>query len=130
MNKIKIKPTESELKILKVIWEKGPATVKMVNELLSLESEKDVGYTTTLKFMQIMAEKGLLTRSKKGRVHVYNSAIQQDDTQKLMLDKLVKNLFSGSASNLVMQALGNHETSKEELDKIKKYIEKLEGGEK
>lgn len=130
MNKIIIKPTESELKILKVIWEKGQVTVKVVNEELSLESEKDVGYTTTLKLMQIMAEKGLLTRSKKGRVHVYNSVIQQKDTQKLMLDKLLQNLFSGSASNLVMQALGNHETSKEELDKIKKYIEKLEGGEK
>ena len=130
MNKIIIKPTESELKILKVIWEKGQVTVKVVNEELSLESEKDVGYTTTLKLMQIMAEKGLLTRSKKGRVHVYNSVIQQKDTQKLMLDKLLQNLFSGSASNLVMQALGNHETSKEELDKIKKYIEKFEGGEK
>ena len=130
MNKMKIKPTESELKILKVIWEKGPVTVKIVNEELRLESEKDVGYTTTLKLMQIMAEKGLLTRSKKGRLHVYNSAIQQKDTQKLMLDKLLTNLFSGSASKLVMQALGNHETSKEELEEIKKYIEKLEGGEK
>jgi len=130
MNKTILKPTESELKILKVIWEKGPVTVKDVNEELSVESKKDVGYTTTLKLMQIMAVKGLLTRSKKGRMHVYNSVIQQDDTQKLMLDKLVHNLFSGSTSSLVMQALGNHKTSKEELDKIKKYIEKLEGGEK
>jgi len=130
MNKTILKPTESELKILKVIWEKGPVTVKDVNEELSVESKKDVGYTTTLKLMQIMAVKGLLTRSKKGRMHVYNSVIQQDDTQKFMLDKLVNNLFSGSTSSLVMQALGNHKTSKEELDKIKKYIEKLEGGEK
>jgi len=130
MNKTILKPTESELKILKVIWEKGPVTVKEVNEELSVESKKDVGYTTTLKLMQIMAVKGLLTRSKKGRMHVYNSVIQQDDTQKLMLDKLMHNLFSGSTSSLVMQALGNHKTSKEELDKIKKYIEKLEGGEK
>jgi len=130
MNKTILKPPESELKILKVIWEKGPVTVKEVNEELSVESKKDVEYTTTLILMQIMAEKGLLTRSKKGRMHVYNSVIQQDDTQKLMLDKLMHNLFSGSTSSLVMQALGNHKTSKEELDKIKKYIEKLEGGEK
>ncbi len=76
--------------------------------------------------MQIMAEKGLLTRSKKGRMHVYNSVIQQDDTQKLMLDKLMHNLFSGSTSSLVMQALENHKTSKEELDKIKKYFRRME----
>ena len=88
MNKTILKPTESELKILKVIWEKGPVTVKDVNEELSVESKKDVGYTTTLKLMQIMAVKGLLTRSKKGRMHIYNSVIQQDDTQKLMLDKI------------------------------------------
>ncbi|MBI9038155.1 MAG: BlaI/MecI/CopY family transcriptional regulator [Bacteroidales bacterium] len=130
MNKNIIKPTESELKILKVIWEKGPVTVKAVNEELSFESEKEVGYTTTLKLMQIMAEKGLLTRLKNGRMHIYDSAIQQKDTQKLMLDKLLQNLYSGSASNLVMQALGNHKTSKDELDKIKNYIKKLEEEEK
>ena len=126
MNKTILKPTESELKILKVIWEKGPVTVKDVNEELSVESKKDVEYTTTLILMQIMAEKGLLTRSKKGRMHVYNSVIQQDDTQKLMLDKLMHNLFSGSTSSLVMQALENHKTSKEELDKIKKYFRRME----
>jgi len=126
MNKTILKPPESELKILKVIWEKGPVTVKEVNEELSVESKKDVEYTTTLILMQIMAEKGLLTRSKKGRMHVYNSVIQQDDTQKLMLDKLMHNLFSGSTSSLVMQALENHKTSKEELDKIKKYFRRME----
>ena len=126
MNKTILKPPESELKILKVIWEKGPVTVKEVNEELSVESKKDVEYTTTLILMQIMAEKGLLTRSKKGRMHVYNSVIQQDDTQKLMLDKLMHNLFSGSTSSLVMQALENHKTSKEEFDKIKKYFRRME----
>ena len=126
MNKTILKPPESELKILKVIWEKGPVTVKEVNEELCVESKKDVEYTTTLILMQIMAEKGLLTRSKKGRMHVYNSVIQQDDTQKLMLDKLMHNLFSGSTSSLVMQALENHKTSKEELDKIKKYFRRME----
>ena len=126
MNKTILKPPESELKILKVIWGKGKVTVKEVNEKLSVESKKDVEYTTTLILMQIMAEKGLLTRSKKGRMHVYNSVIQQDDTQKLMLDKLMHNLFSGSTSSLVMQALENHKTSKEELDKIKKYFRRME----
>ncbi len=123
-NKV-IKPTESELEILQILWEKGPLPVKDVNE--EQNKGKEVGYTTTLKLMQIMNEKGFLTRSKEGRGHVYAPAIEKDDTRQQYLDKLLFGVFGGSASNLVMQVLGNHKTSEDELKEIKEYIEKLEG---
>jgi predicted transcriptional regulator len=120
-----LKPTEAELEILQLLWEKGPSLVRTIND--ELNKNREVGYTTTLKMMQIMAEKGLLTRSKEGRGHVYSPAIQQDDTRQQFLDRLLHGVFSGSASNLVMQILGNHKTSEEELKEIKDYITKLEG---
>nr|NQU89778.1 BlaI/MecI/CopY family transcriptional regulator [Bacteroidota bacterium] len=121
-----MRPTEAELEILQVLWEKGPSPVRTVNDELS--RKREIGYTTTLKLMQIMAEKGLLTRLKEGRGHVYSCAIQQNDTQQQMLDRLLNGVFGGSATKLVMQALGNSKTSEKELNEIKKYIENLEGG--
>ncbi|MFT7055454.1 MAG: putative transcriptional regulator [Roseivirga sp.] len=120
------KPTESELEIFGVLWSKGASTVREVNALLNLERE--IGYTTTLKLMQIMAQKGLVVRDETSRTHVYKAAIDQDKVQATLLNRLVDSAFSGSASSLVMQALGQGKTSKSELEAIKKLIEKLEGG--
>jgi len=121
-------PTEAELRILQVLWEAGPSTVRFVNEQLNEQQEKEIKYTTTLKLMQIMTEKKLLSRNTETRTHVYLAEAVQDDTQKALLKKFVDATFQGSATNLVMQALGNHQTSQEELDEIKALIEKIEKG--
>ncbi|MFZ2900937.1 MAG: BlaI/MecI/CopY family transcriptional regulator [Saprospiraceae bacterium] len=121
------KPTESELEILQVLWEHGPSSVRFVNEQLSLKRE--VGYTTTLKLMQIMFEKGLVTRNTDQRSHIYASNVEEKETQKRLLDELLGGAFRGSAMNLVVQALGNANASQEELDEIKELIRKLESGE-
>jgi predicted transcriptional regulator len=122
------KPTESELEILSILWNKGPSTVREVNDEMS--RNKIVGYTTSLKLMQIMAEKGMVERVMDGRTHIYHAVARQEDAQVKMLDRLLETAFGGSASKLVLQALGNHKTSDEELREIKELIEKLEGGEK
>lgn len=119
------KPTDAELEILQVLWENGPSSVRFVNDELS--ERRDVGYTTTLKLMQIMFEKGLVTRNTDARSHIYEAAIDKDETQRTLLDNFVDNVFSGSAMNLVMSALGSHQASKEELDQIKALIERIEG---
>jgi len=118
------KPTDSELQILQVLWESGPSSVRFVNEKLS--ELKDVGYTTTLKLMQIMADKGLVSRDTRNRTHIYHPAIDKEETQKNLLKTFVLNTFQGSAMNLVLQTLGNHKASQRELDEIKSLIEKLE----
>lgn len=119
-----IKPTESELEILRVLWEKGPSTVREVHEVLG--QSKDAGYTTTLKLMQIMHEKGLLDRDTSSKTHIYSSVVSQENTQRQLLDKMIDTVFNGSASQLVLQALGNHKSSKEELEKIKQYLDEIE----
>jgi len=124
MAKQKNKPTEAELEILQMLWNYGPLSVRELND--DLNKIRPVGYTTTLKFLQIMAEKGFVTRIKDGRNHIYTAAIEQKAAQQQLLDKLLHGVFGGSAKKLVMQALGNHTASKEELFEIKKYIEKLE----
>ncbi len=118
------KPTESELEILQILWQKGQATVREINDDLNINRE--VGYTTTLKLMQIMLEKGILERDDATRTHIYKATIAEADTQKLLLNKFVEATFRGSAMKLVMQALGNHEASKSELNDLKKLIENLE----
>jgi predicted transcriptional regulator len=124
MVKQKNKPTAAELEILQLLWIQGPRSVRELND--DLNKIKPVGYTTTLKFLQIMAEKGFVTRIKDGRNHIYTAAVEQRVAQKQLLDKLLNGVFGGSAKKLVMQALGNHDASKEELAEIRKYIEKLE----
>ena len=122
------KPTEAELEILQILWERDQATVREVNE--SRSRIREVGYTTTLKLMQIMTKKGLLSRRKKGKSHVYKPNYSQSDTQKRMVDRVLQTAFQGSAMSLVLQVLGNKKTSRDELKRIKEYIEKLEGGQK
>jgi len=121
-------PTDAELEILQVLWENGPTTVRFVNDRLN--EKKNVGYTTTLKIMQIMNDKGILNRRKKERTHVYSPALEEVETQSLLLDKLLRNAFSGSASKLIMQALGGRRTSAKELKEIKELITKLEKNQK
>lgn len=118
-----IKPTESEMEILNVIWDKGQATVREVHDVL--EAQKQSGYTTTLKLMQIMFEKGLLEREATGKSHVYKAVIKREDAQGQMLQRMIDNVFSGSASQLVMQALGHHKSSPEELEEIRNYLKTL-----
>jgi BlaI family transcriptional regulator, penicillinase repressor len=118
-----MKPTDSELEILHVLWANGPATVRQVNENLS--QFREIGYTTTLKFMQLMHEKGLLTREETGKSHTYTAAVSQTDTQQTLLDRFVETTFKGSASTLVMQALGNHKTTPNELAEIRELLDRL-----
>jgi len=122
------KPTEAELKILKVIWDLGPSTVRVVNDTLS--EQRSVGYTTTLKIMQIMADKGLLRRDTSGKTHVYQAAISQQKTQQQLIDKLAATAFGGSAMKLVMQALGNKKSTQAEINEIRAFLDQLEGGKK
>ncbi|MCB0522127.1 MAG: BlaI/MecI/CopY family transcriptional regulator [Lewinellaceae bacterium] len=121
------KPTDAELEILQVLWDNGPAPVRLVND--ELNKKREVGYTTTLKLMQIMHDKGLVTRNTDARSHIYEPAIPKGQTQQNLLNTFVDNVFSGSAMNLVMQALGNHKASKDELDQIKALIAKIEKSE-
>lgn len=114
------KPTESELEILQVLWDKRSATVREVHE--ELLKTKDAGYTTTLKLMQIMFEKKLVARDSSSKTHIYQPAVSKENTQNLFLNKMIDSLFSGSSAQLVMQALGNHKASKEELEEIKSFL--------
>ena len=123
---INIKPTESELEILQILWALGKATVRQVNDELS--KTRDVGYTTTLKLMQIMFEKQLVSRTDEGRYHVYEAAVGEESTQHMLLGKFIDTAFRGSATRMVMQALGNQQVSKEELEEIKKLIDSIEKG--
>lgn len=118
-----IKPTESELEILQVLWEKKNASVRDVHE--ELAKTKDVGYTTTLKLMQIMFEKGLVKRDATLKTHFYQPATSREKTQKHLVGKMIDSLFGGSPTQLVLQALGNHKASPEELEEIRRLIENL-----
>lgn len=121
-----LKPTESELEILQILWQRETATVREVHEELS--KTKVSGYTTTLKLMQIMFEKKLVTRDDSAKTHIYQPAVSRQKTQKQFLDKMIKGLFYGSSTQLVLQALGNQKTSKNELDEIQKYLDNLKNG--
>jgi BlaI family penicillinase repressor len=114
------RPTDSELAILRVLWDQGPSTVRAVHQVLA--GVRETGYTTTLKLMQIMAEKGLVTRDESARTHVYTARLTQDQTQRQLVADLVHRAFGGSATALVLQALSSHPTSADELTKIQKLI--------
>jgi predicted transcriptional regulator len=118
-------PTERELAILSVLWAKGPSTVREVHEALHADTE--TGYTTTLKLMQIMAEKGLLIRKGTGRQHVYRPASSEEKTQKQVVGDLLDKVFAGSAEKLVMRALAARKVSAKELQRIRAMLDKIEG---
>ena len=118
-----MKPPDAELEILHVLWANGPSTVRQVHEKLS--QSRDIGYTTALKFMQIMNEKGLLSRAEDTRSHTYTALVSEEDTQRNLVARFVETAFRGSASKLVMQVLGQHKASREELDEIKNLLNNL-----
>lgn len=118
-------PTEREVAILAVLWEKGPSTVRQVHEALHANAE--TGYTTTLKLMQIMAEKGLLVRADAGRRHIYKPAASEERMQKQLVGDLLDKVFAGSAEKLVMRALSARKVSPKELKRIRKMLDDMEG---
>ena len=120
-----IEPTRSELEILQVLWQHGPSTVRFVNDHLN-KQKREVQYTSTLKLMQIMAEKGLVIRDERQMKHVYSPAAEESKTKGFLLNKFVDTLYNGSASSLMMQLLGNKKTSKKELDAIKEMLKKMD----
>jgi BlaI family penicillinase repressor len=122
------KPTEAELEILQILWKHGPCTVRFVND--KLNQKKTVGYTTTLKIMQLMFEKNLLKRDETTRSHLYSPVVKEKETQGLLLDRFLETAFGGSALKLVMQALGNHKASREEISQIRELLDNLEGEKK
>jgi BlaI family transcriptional regulator, penicillinase repressor len=117
------KPTESELEILQVLWARDQASVRDVHE--ELQKTKDVGYTTTLKLMQIMFEKGLVRRDDSSKTHIYQASVSRERTQKHLVGKMINTLFGGSPAVLVLQALGNHKTSPAELEEIQRLLNNL-----
>ena len=121
----KMEPTRSELEILQVLWQYGPSTVRFVNDTLNGQ-KRAVQYTSTLKLMQIMAEKKMLKRDETNMKHVYIAAMEEQKTKSFLLDRFVDAMFNGSASNLMMQLLGNKKTSAKELQQIKDLLNKLD----
>lgn len=127
-NPAKPQPTNAELEILRALWRRGPSTVREVHE--GLPKGRPVGYTTVLKLLQIMAEKGLVTRDESARSHVYTPAVTEATTQRRLVSDLLDRAFEGSAMGLVMQALAARPASPDELRQIRDMIDELnEGGE-
>ncbi|MBB6498321.1 BlaI/MecI/CopY family transcriptional regulator [Pedobacter cryoconitis] len=117
-------PTKAELEILQVLWEFGPSTVRLVND--KLNEQRDVNYTSTLKQMQIMAEKGILKRDESQMKHIYIPVEAEEKTKGLLLDRFVNTLYKGSATNLMMQLMDNDKTSKEDIEAMKELLSKLD----
>lgn len=118
------KPTEAELAILRVLWERGPSTVREVTE--HLQDERGTGYTTALKLMQIMTEKGLVARDESSRTHIYEAVATAETTQRQLVSDLLERAFGGSAQQLVMQALSSKRASKAELAEIRSLLDELD----
>lgn len=115
------KPTDAELAILRVLWERGPSTVRQVREVL--DRARPTGYTTVLKMLQIMTEKGLVQRNASARTHVYQSRLSEGETQRQLVTDLLDRAFGGSAAKLVMQALASKKASPDELREIRALLE-------
>ncbi len=118
------RPTDAELAILRVLWGRGASTVRQVAETM----DRAVGYTTVLKLLQIMTEKGLVVRDESSRTHVYEAAFSEDQTQRQLVNDLVERAFDGSAAKLVLQALASKKATPEELDEIRTLLNKPRGG--
>ena len=118
------KPTDAELAILRVLWTRGPSTVRQIAEVMDRES----GYTTVLKLLQIMTEKRLVVRDESARTHIYQAVYTQEQTERQLVTDLLDRVFDGSAAKLVLQALASNKASPEELDEIKKLIATKSGG--
>jgi len=119
------RPTEAEVTILRVLWDRGPSTVREVHEVL--DTQKSVGYTTTLKLLQKMAAKDLVARDESHRSHVYEAKSKEEPTQRRLVADLLKNAFAGNTPSLVMRALSAKAASKEELAEIRLLLDEMEG---
>jgi BlaI family penicillinase repressor len=122
------RPTDAELAILRVLWERGPSTVRQVHEAQA--ADRPTAYTTTLKLLQIMTEKGHVQRDERDRTHVYSAGATQEQTQRQLLQDLLDRAFGGSATTLVMQALSSRKASRHELAEIRRLLDEREGGTK
>ena len=120
----KTEPTKAELEILNVLWQHGPSTVRFVND--KLNEQRDINYTSTLKLMQIMADKGIVKRDESQMKHIYHVVEEEQKTKSHLLDKFVDSVYQGSANKLVMQLLGNKKASKEDLANIRAILDKLD----
>ena len=120
-----IEPTKSELEILQVLWKHGPSTVRFVNDELN-KRKREVNYTSTLKLMQIMADKGILLRDESSMKHIYTPAQPEEKVKGHLLNRFVDSMYNGSASSLMMQLLGNKNTSRRELDAIRELLKKMD----
>jgi predicted transcriptional regulator len=121
------RPTPAELEILRLLWKQGPSTVREIQE--RFEEQRPTGYTTVLKLLQIMTEKGLVQRDERARAHVYAARMPESQTQRQLVRDLLDRAFGGSASTLVLHALSARKTSREELARIRELLDRLEGGE-
>ena len=121
----KPKPTQAEMAILQVLWEQGPCTVRQIQE--ELTAQRGTGYTTTLKLMQIMHEKGHLRRNESEHAHIYSAAVTRTRTQRQMVKQLLDQVFGGSSQQLVLQALATKKSTPAELAEIRRLLDKLEG---
>lgn len=119
-----IEPTKAELEILQVLWSNGAATVRFVNE--QLNEQRLVNYTSTLKLMQIMTDKGILKRDESQMKHIYAVVEKEEKTKKHLLEKFVDTMYNGSTGNLIMQLMGNKKTSKEDLKAIREMLDKMD----
>jgi BlaI family transcriptional regulator, penicillinase repressor len=128
MASIQRRPTEAELGILRVLWEKGPHSVRDIQRILN--ASRPTGYTTVLKLLQIMTEKRLVVRDESARTHIYAPAYTEDQTQRQLVTDLLDRAFGGSAAKLVLQALSSTKTSPEELAEIKRLLDSKSGGSK
>ncbi len=117
-------PTKAELEILQVLWSFGASTVRFVND--KLNEQREVNYTSTLKLMQIMAEKGILKRDESQMKHIYHVAEKEEKTKDFLLEKFIDTMYNGSAGQLMMQLMGNKKTSKEDLQAIKSLLDHLD----
>ncbi|HEY1025113.1 MAG TPA: BlaI/MecI/CopY family transcriptional regulator [Sphingobacteriaceae bacterium] len=122
---MEIKPTASEMEILQILWQRGSCTVREVNEILTADRGEEVGYTTTLKLMQIMSEKKMVERDTSSRTHVYRAVLNPEQTKQTVVNRFINRVFNGSAAQLVMHAV-NKRSSKEEIEEIRKYLDQLD----
>jgi predicted transcriptional regulator len=129
MSALRRKPTDAELAILRVLWTRGPSTVRQIAEVMA-DAGREIGYTTVLKLLQIMTEKGLVVRDESARTHIYAPASTEDQTQRQMVTDLLDRVFDGSAAKLVMQALAAKKTTPEELAEIRELLKKARGEER
>ncbi len=120
------RPTPAELEILRVLWKRGPSTVREVQTELS--RSRPTGYTTALKFLQIMTQKGLVRRDESQRTHIYRASLPKEETQHHLVSDLLERAFEGSAGRLAAHALSTHKASPEELKEIRRLLDELEGG--